>query len=355
MLLQPGQPPPPLAHPVARLGDVVTCRIAARDVPAVRSHSSVISLKASRTFAAPEVACAAGPGPAGPPRRGLDGLTGRHVVMAFLDWGCDFAHPNFRTADGRTRLLALWDQGGVGAPGNRYGYGRIHDRAAIDRALTRPDPYAALGYHPCHSDPLGRGAHGTHVMDIAAGNGRLAGSAPGLAPEAELVFVQLAARTPARCDLGDSMRLLEAVDFVCGTAGARPWVANLSLGRTGGPHTGRSLVERALDAVLEEAPGRFIAQSCGNYLDRHLHAEGWVRPGGVAALDWHLEPADLTPNELEVWYAGCDRFEVELQAPGGERFRAPLDQTAAITIDGREVGRLHHRADDPLTRDHHVD
>src|SRR6185503_19773003 len=36
--------------------------------------------------------------------------TGRGVVVAVLDWGCDFAHPAFRKPEGSTRLLALWDQ-----------------------------------------------------------------------------------------------------------------------------------------------------------------------------------------------------------------------------------------------------
>ena len=91
--------------------------------------------------------------------------------------------------------------------------------------------------------------HGTHVMDIAAGNGRAGGPA-GVAPEADLVFVHLAdSGTGGLANLGDSVRLLEAVDFVRRTAAERPWVVNVSVGRHGRParrrDAGRARVRRA--------------------------------------------------------------------------------------------------------------
>src|SRR5207249_4946164 len=130
------------------------------------------------------------------------------------------------------------------------GYGRILSRETIDAALRSADPYAALGYHPAGGPSGGGGKHGTHVLDIAAG------THDGVAPEADLAFVHLASSTTADLnDLGDSVRILEALDLVRALAGDRPWVANLSLGRTGGDHS-HNIVTRALDSLLEESPGR---------------------------------------------------------------------------------------------------
>ena len=355
VLVQPGAEPPPPARAIARFGDVITCRLPARAIIAVHDDDRVISLKASRGVTAMDTL------PDGEDRALLDAraaapaldVTGRGVVLAFLDWGCDFAHPNFRRADGSTRLLALWDQRRPVRAPHRYGYGTIHPAAAIDAALRRGDPYKTLGYHPAESlTRAAGGTHGTHVMDIGAGGGMPRGIAPGT----DLLFVHLASRdNPLIGGLGDSVRLLEAVDFVRDAAANRPWVISMSLGRVGGDHTGRSIVERALDALLEEGDGRCVAMSAGNYYSRNLHANGWLRPAGLAHLDWVIEEGDATPNEMEVWYPGRDRFGLLLSAPGGERFSAPLGAATDIIVGGVQVGRMYHRANDPLTRDHHVD
>ena len=83
-------------------------------------------------------------------------------------------------------------------------------------------------------------------MDIAAGNGRGSGF-PGVAPGADLIFVELSSRIddPATESFGNSKRLLEAVDYIFrkATALGRPAVVNLSLGTFGGPHDGTTPVE----------------------------------------------------------------------------------------------------------------
>ena len=37
-------------------------------------------------------------------------LTGKGVIVAILDSGIDYSHPDFRNADGSTRILALYDE-----------------------------------------------------------------------------------------------------------------------------------------------------------------------------------------------------------------------------------------------------
>src|SRR3546814_2802066 len=103
-------------------------------------------------------------------------LDGRGVVVGIVDYGCDFAHRNFRRADGGTRLLALWDQNGEGGI-PEADYGREYDATAIDRALAAADPYAALGYDPHANDytpnKVVAAAHGTPVLDIDRKSTRL--------------------------------------------------------------------------------------------------------------------------------------------------------------------------------------
>ncbi len=362
--------PPPGVRLVARFGDIATVRLNRGQLAETRDHEAVVSLKAARPFGldpepgeSPDEPAAAEASPESlraqrtDRRRGRDlKPTGRGVAVAVLDWGFDFAHPNFRNRDGSTRALAIWDQSAEGAGPEPYGYGRVYTREQINRALDAEDPYEALGYHPASGDPRGRGAHGTHVADIAAGNGAAENAPAGMAPEADILFVHLATRgTGGRANLGDSATLLEALDWVDRMAGDQPLAINMSVGRHGGPHTGNTLVERGIDAMLSAKPGRALAQSAGNYFSARAHASGQLRPGQQRRLRWRVDRADTTPNELEIWYPGDDLFHVELvAADGDETFSAALGHRGEILADGREVGRIYHRAHDPADGDNHV-
>jgi subtilisin family serine protease len=352
---------------VARFGSIATCRLRADDVVAVRARDDVVSLKAARRLS-PSLEPATPRGGASSRIRASDVRrdplltpTGRGIVVAAVDWGIDFTAAAFRHASGPaawgTRFLSIFDQrdSALGDRPAPYGYGAVHDRADIDRALGDPRPYERLGYHPAIAD-RGGGTHGTHVLDIAAGNG--SGGGPlGLAPEADLIFVHLADRdTGGLANLGDSVRLLEAVDFIARTARSQPWVINLSVGRHGGPHDGTALIELAFDTLLDEAPGRMIVQSAGNYFRSRVHASGTLRPGETHSFTFASDSADVTPNELEIWYDGADEFAVRLDPPGGVRSRpVGLGEQSDVVADGRVVGRVYHRERDPNNGDNHID
>src|SRR5262249_40849644 len=158
----------------------------------------VLSFKAARGIspgAEPAMEFSRRPCPALTPIRATDvrrspdfGLTGAGVVVAAIDWGVDVdsaafrwpAEPPARSGNhlpGSTRFLAFWDQRdqAVGPRPEPYGYGAVHDKAEINRALQDRRPYERLGYHPAIADPQGCGTHGTRTLDIAAGNGHANG------------------------------------------------------------------------------------------------------------------------------------------------------------------------------------
>lgn len=351
---------------VARFGTVSTCRLRAGDVAAVRAHPDEISLKLARPLGQdrqppdPGSESDSDADPDRPPaRRPVTPLTGSGVVVGAMDWRFDLDHPSLKHLDGSTRLLALWDQRATPSAQSPqspqpYGYGRVYLPAEINRALASRDPYRRLGYHPAAGST--KNGHGTHVIDIAAGNGR-GGGPIGVAPEADLVLVHLADQgTGGLANLGDSVRLLEAAHFIATVAGARPWVINSSVGRMGGPHDRSLLVQRAIDEFLLAGPGRFLVQSAGNYRAAGTHASGSLTVGEQRILHFDVDPHDWSTNELEIWYDGEDEFTVKIDPPGrtdGPTVR--LGQTADITRAGQIVGRVHHRADDPNNHDHHID
>jgi subtilisin family serine protease len=361
-LKDPAQPVPGL-NVVRTNGLLVTGTVSVSQIENVRNHANVVSLKradkvySSLRTSVPEIHAASAQ-----LRDGLPGLAqpidGAGVIVGVVDFGCDFAHPNFRHADGSTRLLHLWDQNGIRTAISPidFGYGREFSAAMINQALQSADPYATLAYDP---DVIARPpAHGTHVMDIAAGNGRAPNSSPGVAPKADLIFVQLAAVDVSSDEsFGNSRRLLEAVDYIFTRAGAlnKAAVVNLSLGTHGGPHDGSTLAEQWFDGLLT-VPGRAIVISAGNSFERASHASGEIAVAGTHILHWNIGANDPTDNELEVWYKGPDILEVTLISPNGQSF-GPVRQavTATIRQQGQLRGRIIHRRRDPNNSDNQID
>jgi 3',5'-cyclic AMP phosphodiesterase CpdA len=374
---------------VSRFKRICTGRFAATDAWTIRRHPNVVSLKAARPLGIHEREIRADlglPKATGTPDNSFETFTGRGCIVAALDFGLDFAHPSFLNPDGTTRLVGFWNQGAPYdlAHPNRFGYGRIYSQKEINAALLVSDPYQALGYHPAISD-TGSGSHGTLTLDIAAGNGRAPDGTrigesqqrgisdnqatervvfsdhlnlgPGAAPGAALIFVHLSTpRLSAVGDLGDSVRVLEALDYVQMTARGWPWVVNLSVGRTAGCHDGTSLVEQGMHELLRLGPDRAICQSAGNYRCAHLAVDGWLRDGEYRDLEWIIDPADTTANQIDAWYSGRDRLVVGIRPPQGSEFvEVKLGQVADLVQEGTVIGRIYHRENDPNNRDNHIE
>jgi len=358
---------PPDVRVISRFGKIVTARLLREDVRRIHDSEEVDSMKASSSVCE-------GAGLYDDDIAEIDtGLESTHpvsearpvsvsedgsgVVVGICDWGFDFTHENFRNPDGTTRLLAMWDQGADG--GNTpmpYGYGRVYMREEINNALATPDPTATLGYHPSKGDPRGTGAHGTHVADILAGNRREPGSEVGLASASDIVFVHLARqRLRELQNFGDSVRLLEGLDFVRSHADEKPLVAHFSAGMTGGPHDGTALFAQAVDAMVLERPGIALVQSVGNYASSRMHTHGRLGPDQKKVLHWLISSRDRTPNELETWYSGKDHFDLALIAPNGTRFEAALGENVKLVEDGIHWGMMYHRQDEPNSGMNHID
>ncbi len=305
---------------------IVTGRVPLDRIEFIRKQGFVKSLKAAQpvqlTLAAGIAETSARPDllPPGTLANGGEG-----VVVGVIDYGCDYDHRNFKDGAGKTRIEAIWHQAGARVPtSTAVSYGREYTAVDIDAALAQADPYAALGYAPARDTSDSIGTHGTHVMDIAAGNGFGSGVA-GFAPNAALIFVDVAHDDisfsgPSVVDssFGDSVMLLEAVQYIFDKAGDRPCIINISLGTNGGPHDGSTLVEEGIDRILAEAPNRAVTIAASNSHEDGIHAAGQVVQGGFIDLTWRVPTNDFSHNELELWYSGSDTFDVELINPLGD-------------------------------------
>jgi subtilisin family serine protease len=85
-------------------------------------------------------------------------LFGQGVLVAIIDSGIDYSHPDFRNEDGTTRIAALWDQTIPGSPPEGYDIGTLYTSEQINEALKIPMPQRM---ETVPSTDLS--GHGTHV------------------------------------------------------------------------------------------------------------------------------------------------------------------------------------------------
>ena len=274
----------------------------------------------------------------------------RQPVIAVIDFGCPFLHERFRDASGMgTRIAALWDQSelpgrkqGMPAPADEdmpwvvpsaFGYGRELNQRQMNemcQQLRQPNAavgearaYASLNYLIDYENPRRRlhfATHGAHVLDVAGGEvDPLTGKADA-ASACPLVFVQLPALTAADSS-GASLGayLLDALRYVLHVCHAEaPLVVNISYGSFAGPHDGSTLLEQAMDQLVDgrQAP-LAIVLGAGNGRRAGCHAHRRVRPSRTALLRLQLVPEDTTDSFVEAWYrppAAAARFCLRVRA-----------------------------------------
>ncbi len=264
--------------------------------------------------------------------------------------------PHVSGAHLESRVIALWDQartdptgGWQAAPGNLGGLELT--KAVIDTAIQSAEisngdaldedaVYRKLNYAIADL-----ASHGTHVMDIAAGNGCAPMCSEGVAPGAGIIFVQLPAAAITSGGSALANRIVDGVKYIFDKAGAKPAVINISYGGYAGPHDGTSIVEAAIDAALTQ-PNRAVVVAAGNGFEADCHAHGLLaHQHDTLTRRWVLKPQDPTPNDLEIWYNGDARLELRLTAPDGTT-AGPVALGAKpqkIKIGSKTVGRIRHK------------
>jgi subtilisin family serine protease len=239
-------------------------------------------------------------------------LFGSGVIVAIIDSGIDYSHPDFRNEDGTTRILDLWDQTIPGNPPEGYYVGTLYPKEQINEALQISMP-ERLSVVPS-TDLSG---HGTHVAGIAAGNGRASnGRNRGVASQSDLIIVKLGA------SVGESFprttQLMEAIDFCIRRAIAynQPLAINISFGNNYGSHDGASLLE----SYISDMANRWkinIVIGTGNEGAAGKHAGG-ILENQIQVIDLAVGQYEFTFN-LQIWKNFYDRFEITLISPGGTR------------------------------------
>jgi hypothetical protein len=286
------------------------------------------------------------------------------VVIGIIDDGIAFANDRFRAKDCETRIAYFWRQDGdylkqsvpygreISAHGinlllNKYSRGGIVDEDQI---------YAEFGTmkfsdirEQDHKPVAQRYAHGTHVLDLAAGYPMA--EAPRDRP---IIAVQLPVATTADTS-GTTLDVYvkHAINYIYDRAqqlrkhgGPPPIVINFSYGVTAGPHDGTSVLEHAIDnfvKTIEKSDARpfsltFILPAGNAQLSRAHARVCWHGDDEVPykMLHWRVQPNGMTTSKLQMWLPRRDdptgsRVLISIETPGG------LQSGQLEEVHGREV------------------
>ena len=247
-------------------------------------------------------------------------LTGRGVLIGLVDSGVDYRHPAFLTADGKSRILRLWDQSIPGNPPEGYATGTEYTNEEINEALSLS---VQEGRRLVPSED-GSG-HGTAVLGVAAGSDFSRGAVNrGVAYESDLLVVKMG--IPRQDSFPRTTELMQGVDYLVRQAIrlGRPIAINLSFGNNYGSHRGDSLLETYLDNVSGMGKN-VICVGMGNNGNDALHTGGMLSPGEIQEIELGVGAFEPTLN-VQLWKNYEDEMEIYLEHPAGERV-GPLFET----------------------------
>jgi hypothetical protein len=204
----------------------------------------------------------------------------------------------------RDQLRGLWDQrDDSSTPKSAFGYGRewvdfsnaIEPVQAVYSVIDEVASYHQFGF-PLN---LVRRTHGAAVVSQAT---QMSDSVEYLAVQLPKQALAFTSRSALSASILDAcvwmMSIISPSDSL---------VINLSLGTHAGPHDGSSLLESAIDNLIEFRRDSDVDHVCvvlasGNAYESQAHAIVNCTKAKPAVMNWQILPDDVTANFVEIWF-----------------------------------------------------
>ena len=202
------------------------------------------------------------------------GLTGRDVLIGFIDTGINVNLDIFKYEDGRSKVIAIWDQS-IKEVGSDMGdfdssffeYGRFYDANEINDGIVSGDDSFFMG-------GMDYNGHGTS----------LATQAISIAPDSSLVVVKLKeAKNSLKNFYGieESVLCFSETDVLAGILFLeeiarrenKSMVICLGIGTNQGEHEGKGFVGEVIN-YLSNSPGIAVVVAGGNEVVKRHHFRG---------------------------------------------------------------------------------
>ncbi|NLG05679.1 MAG: S8 family peptidase [Clostridia bacterium] len=243
-------------------------------------------------------------------------LSGRGVMIGYLDTGIDISNDAFRYSDGSTKIVGIWDQTVyTGTPPEGFLYGSEFRREDINQALQTDEGRRLFP----SKDEIG---HGTAIAGTRSADNAMIAMVK-LKPAKN--YLKRLYRIDESSPLYQETDMLMAVKYLdqLATFLGVPLVICIGLGSNMGDHQGTTVLSYFLNQIADK-DNREIIVAGGNEGNARHHYEGVA---GVQSQD-EIE-IKVGENEtgmmIELWAQSPDVFSVAIRSPGGERIpRIPI-------------------------------
>ena len=237
-------------------------------------------------------------------------VNGEGVIIAIIDSGIDYLHPDFINDDNTSRIISIWDQNGnTNQSPEGITFGSEFTREDINRAIQNRDTSLT-------EDSIGTG---TIAAGIAAGNGRLNSSYTGVATDSELVVVKLREYNNTYLDGRINYShtdFLAAIKYVIDVARKenKLMIINLTVAERS-----RSIIITNLLDTFEYLinTGIVVVSGAGNEGNTNIHYEGQFRDTS-SQLDVIVEVANQNMLDIVLTPNGPSIIDIQVISPSGE-------------------------------------
>lgn len=246
-------------------------------------------------------------------------MDGTGVIVAVMDRGIDYTHPDFQNADGTTRILGIFDLStdeGASDPDNPYAAGTIHTEDEINAALQSGTLITR--------DAVG---HGTVTAGVATGNGAASeGRILGVAPNASIVVVKFTSEgapvhgdQEAETPFFRPQYLDQAIDFVESIAEQEnmPFVMGANFGSAGSSADGTSIACQTIDDHFDGVPGQVFLTGSSDDGGIVNHAQIQLSNGNTESMRFVNADGRL---RFRAWYSDQDEINVRITLADGSIF-----------------------------------
>ncbi|TAN65828.1 peptidase S8 [Paraclostridium sordellii 8483] len=236
--------------------------------------------------------------------------TGKEVLIAIIDSGIDYLHPDFINENNTSKIVSIWDQeSNKKQPPKGFIFGSEFTREDINTAIMENDKTLSV-------DNIGTG---TIAAGISSGNGRLNSQYKGVAVDSELVVVKLReykdTYTEGRINYQKS-DFLSAISYVLDVAKREDkfLIINFTIGLVA-----KSIIELTLLETFREIneAGVIFISGAGNEGNTDIHYEGNFSVNN-GFQDIIIQVGQQKNLDITLTNIGPDKIGASIISPSGE-------------------------------------
>lgn len=237
-------------------------------------------------------------------------IRGRGTIVAIIDSGIDYLHPDFIDDDGSSRIISIWDQENEdGKSPIKLNFGKEITNEELNKAIRENDSSLT-------EDEIGTG---TLSAGIIGGNGRLNHAYKGVATECRFIVVKLKAykETYAHGKINyTNSDFLAAIAYVTDVAKRekQPLIINLSIGAMSSSVANTNILE--VYNILSKA-GFFVVSGSGNEGNTGIHYSGKFT-NLKEVDDVIIQVGSLNNIDIVLNTTGPNKISAMLISPSGE-------------------------------------